>query len=112
MDELEIEVKGKIVNGDGSDVVEMISGEWKMADAALKAKMQNSDVMPVNQLLFSLFKHARIRVQDQYIELNDFHVRAILDTICKTKYGNVERFIPQMYSEHLLIKSLIIFLLF
>jgi len=99
MDEIELEVKGKIVNGDGTSVPAMAAGEWKTADATLKTNMQKSDVMPVNQLLFSFFKHARIRIQDQYIDLNDFHLRALIDVICKTKYGNVERFIPQMYSE-------------
>ena len=99
MDEIELEVKGKIVNGDGSSVPAMASGDWKTAEAAVKANMQKSDVMPINQLLFSLFKHARIRIQDQYIDLNDFHMRAMLDVISKTKYGNVERFIPQMYAE-------------
>jgi hypothetical protein len=99
MDEIEFEVKGKVVNGDGSTLDAMATGSWSSADATLKTKMQKSDVMPVNQLLFSLFKHARIRIQDQYIDLNDFHVRALLNTICNTKYGNVERFIAQMYSE-------------
>jgi hypothetical protein len=95
---IELEVTGKIVKANGDNVPAMPTDSWTAAGitAAKKTALQAADVSPINQLLFSLFKYARVRVQDQYVECNDFDMRAMLESIVNVKHGNDERNISQL----------------
>jgi len=98
-DGIELEISGSIVKGDGGNLPAMPTDSWTDA-ATTKAKkdaLQAADVYPVNQLLFGLFKYARVRVQDEYMNCNDFDIRAMLDTILKVRYGNDEKYLSQFY---------------
>jgi hypothetical protein len=46
-----------------------------------------------------LFKHARVKIQDQYMDFNDFNMKAQLDAILNVKHGNTERWLSQLYTE-------------
>ena len=101
LNEIEIEITGKIVQGDGSNIPAMPAGSWTAAaiTAATKTNMQKADVYPINQLLHSLFRHGRVRVQNQYMETNDYHMKAMLDGILGDTYGNVDRKLGSLYVE-------------
>jgi hypothetical protein len=86
-DEIEMEIVGHIANGDGSAVPEMPSTQWSAAtDDAKKKPFYDADVVPANNLFMSLFKHARVKIQDQYMDFNDFHMKAQLDAILNVKH--------------------------
>ena len=81
-DQIEMEIVGHIANGDGSSIPAMPTSQWSTAtDAAKKKPFFDADVVPANNLFMSLFKHARVKIQDQYMDFNDFHMKAQLDTI-------------------------------
>jgi hypothetical protein len=98
--EIEMEITGKIKNGDGSDVAAMPTTTWAAAtDAATKKTFLKADVFPINNLFMSLFKHARVGIQDQYMDFNDIHFKAMLDATLNVKHGNSEKWLSQMYIE-------------
>ena len=98
--EIEMEIVGKIANGDGSTVPAMPTTQWSAAtDAAAKKTFLDADVVPANNLFMSLFKHARVKIQDQYMDFNDFNMKAQLDAILNVKHGNTERWLSQLYTE-------------
>ena len=99
-DEIEMEMTGKLVNGDGTDLVAMPTTQWSAATtSAAKKKFLDVDVLPANNLFMTMFKHARVKIQDQYMDFNDFHMKAQLDAILNVKHGNTERWMSQLFCE-------------
>jgi hypothetical protein len=101
LDEIEMEITGKLVTGSGATLPAMPSESWTAAaiTTAKKAEMQAADVFPINQLLHSMFRHGRVRIQDQYMDTNEYHMKAMLDTILGDTYGNAERKLGSLYVE-------------
>jgi len=98
--EIEMEITGKIKNADGSDVTAMPTTTWATAaDAAAKKTFLKADVLPINNLFMSLFKHARVGIQDQYMDFNDIHLKAMLEASVNVKHGNSEKWLSQMFIE-------------
>lgn len=110
LNEIKLEIRGKIVNENGGILPPVPSGTWSTtkltgdsnktaeeARQALQKKFIAADVFPVNNFFYSLFKDGTMTIQNTKIFLNDIGYRGIIETSMKNSFDKNDRIMTQFY---------------
>jgi hypothetical protein len=76
-----LQMKGKVLNGDGTNIPAMPSVSWKKADIteAEKTSLRAADVYLENLLHSTMFKRVSVRIQDKTIDSCDYALQTYVD---------------------------------
>jgi len=82
-DEIQLCMKGKVVQGNGSAVPAMPATDYSKAaiTAAETAALKAADVFPCNLLQSSMFQRVTIRIQDKTVDVCEYPYQAFVDVM-------------------------------